>query len=416
MQSDEIKGHDEQPRDFAAVSEPPVVPATPVAPAEESGDSATASTNDIAEMLAEGARLASDGHNHIALIAFNNVLEHDPDNAEAWHGKAQVLLGMRRLDSALACVDIALHEATRSDRTSHTGAGGAFWDTRGHILTQQQAYDEAIEAFARASELAPADANILLHQAQALHMARRADEALETVDMALALDPTATQAWHLRAQALRSLDRMAEADYADRQARGGVEITLAEQEQLEEALAMQVAALEESPDDIDLLLPKALSLYDLRRYEEALATFEQVLALESEQVVAWNGKSDSLAALGRHDDALVAYDHALALAAGTPNTWHNKGVLLTAMQNYDEALSAFDRALDLVPNLAVTWVARGTVYHLLHLYDQALDAYDRALAFGADELGTLAKRDITRAAQRLPAMSAPGAEVNGETG
>jgi len=253
----------------------------------------------------------------------------------------------------------------------------------------------------RATALAPAEANILLHQAQALHAAERAEDALATVDMALALDAGASQAWQLRAQVLRALDRAAEADYAERRAQGEAETIPANREQLEEALAMQEAALEETPDDIDLLLPRALSLYDLRRYDEALAIFEQALALAPEHVAAWNGKSDSLAALDRHDDALAAYDRALALAANIPSTWHNRGVLLTAMGRYDEALAAFDRALDLVPNQAVTWSARGSACHLLHDYDHALDAYDRALALGADVPDTLAKRDITRAAQHL---------------
>jgi len=407
MQFDETMGQDERPHEFAEVSEPPIMPASA---AKASGDSepvrlVAPATDDFAELLAEGAKLTGEGRNHIALITFNTVLEQDIDNADAWHGKAQALLGMRRLDSALACVDIAL-QATPNNAT--------FWDTRGRILTQQQAYIGAQAAFARASALAPAEANILLHQAQALHDAGHADEALATVDMALALDVGAPQAWQLRAQVLRDIGRWADADYANRQARGDMEATLADREQLEEALAMQEAALEEAPDDIELLLPKAVSLYDLRRYEEALATFEQVMALTTEHIVAWNGKSDSLAALGRHEDALVAYEHALALADDIPSTWHNKGVLLTAMHRYDDALAAFDHALALAPTLAVTWSARGNTYHLLRNYDHALDAYDRALAFGADVPDTLAKRDITRAAQRLPVSRAIGAAANDE--
>ncbi|MBA2723120.1 MAG: tetratricopeptide repeat protein [Methylibium sp.] len=113
------------------------------------------------------------------------------------------------------------------------------------------------------------------------------------------------------------------------------------QEALESA--DQVLAVE--PDNRDAWIHRASALGDLGRHEEALAGHDKVLALDGGLAEIWLRRGQTLQSLNRHDEALVSYERALAIDPTRARAWSNLGGILREAKRLDEAAHAFEQAI-----------------------------------------------------------------------
>jgi tetratricopeptide (TPR) repeat protein len=158
-----------------------------------------------------------------------------------------------------------------------------------------------------------------------------------------------------------------------------------QQGRLEEALASLDKALAVQPDHFEALYNRGILLWEMQRDQEALASLDKAIGLRPDHAATWNNRGNVLRKLKRSADALASFDQALALKPDFANAIYNRAnMLLLDMKRAGEALLAYDQALALNPGFAEAWNNRGNALCSLGRFDEALASYDRALAIRPD--------------------------------
>jgi predicted O-linked N-acetylglucosamine transferase (SPINDLY family) len=121
------------------------------------------------------------------------------------------------------------------------------------------------------------------------------------------------------------------------------------------------------------------ALQELKRPQEALDSFDRAVALQPEYVEAWNNRGNALKDLRRLEQALASYDHALLLRPDFAEAHMNRGNVLRNLRCPGEALRSYERALRLKPHYAEAHLNHGNAMKDLQRLDEALVSYGRAL-------------------------------------
>jgi len=196
----------------------------------------------------------------------------------------------------------------------------------GQVHLQQGAADQAESLLARAVAARPNAAPYHLAHGQALRRLDRPADALAAFTRAQTLDPALAEAHHQAGNALKSLGRYAEAVAALREAvRLGPGHAAA-------WLNLGVASLEGGDRD------------------GAIAAFQRALALEPQRPEAHNVLGHALLSAGRSTEAEAAFAAALRLRPGYAAAHDNLGRLCRAAGRLPEAVAHFRAALAARPD------------------------------------------------------------------
>jgi predicted O-linked N-acetylglucosamine transferase (SPINDLY family) len=225
----------------------------------------------------------------------------------------------------------------------------------GLVAHQAKDHDAAVALLRRAIGARPGFLAAQINLATALRAAGRLDEALASIDAALALAERAGS--HvIRANILVDLDRG------------------------EEALASFAAAIALEPGDADAWFNRANGLVRLRRFDAALADFDRVLALRPGHGASHYNRANALLALGRADEALSGFDQALVALSDAAAIHNNRGNALQALYRFGEAVESYERAIELDPAYSEAFNNHGNALWRLGKFEDALACYDRAIA------------------------------------
>jgi tetratricopeptide (TPR) repeat protein len=156
----------------------------------------------------------------------------------------------------------------------------------------------------------------LYQQAQDLFQAGRYEQAIATLDQALAFDSKYSAAWALRANALAELKRYPEAlsDFDT---------------------AVKLGADKSSMDAAKLgsvWFARGNTLLSLKRYQGAVVSFDQAIALEPDNASAWLRRGNALYALKRYPEAIAAYDTALKISPDYQQAIYNRVLLMKRVE------------------------------------------------------------------------------------
>ena len=159
---------------------------------------------------------------------FRHIIAHHPQAREAHLNLGSALLSWNRLEEALAAYRIAEQQRPEDCKPPY-GAGlalyhlgrmeeaeeaylralqtcpryGAALADLGELRLAQQRYQAALPPLQAASEIDPANVEVWINRGLALHHLGRTDEALQSLDRALALDSNLQRAHDVRAQVVR---------------------------------------------------------------------------------------------------------------------------------------------------------------------------------------------------------------------
>ena len=192
-----------------------------------------------------------------------------------------------------------------------------------------KAYDRAIELIPAndISERTLASAD----KTEELAAAGRWEDALQSANKALELDPRNSVMWHFKAFILTNLGRK------------------------EEALQAFDESLKQNPKDITNWQYKAGLLTEMKRYNESLETYDKILELipenDSEGLAqTWLAIGEALNRTGKQEEALGAfqkslglYDNATREKPGDVSLLQSKSRALFNLGRYDEALAILDQ-------------------------------------------------------------------------
>jgi tetratricopeptide (TPR) repeat protein len=189
------------------------------------------------------------------------------------------------------------------------------------------------------------------------------EEALNAYDRAIELDPENARIWMGKGDT-----RIRMGDYNE------------SREIYENALNITNKSLEANKQDAKGWLVKGDLLERLYRYDEALESYNRSLEIDPKDKEAWLNKGKALdmrtyrlqgpERIKAFEDAIIAYNEAIEIDPNYGNAWMNKGYSLLSLaafnknlSEYNESLKAFDKAIELIPsndtgNLALAWDGR----------------------------------------------------------
>ena len=191
---------------------------------------------------------------------------------------------------------------------------------RGHLMESHGRFDEAIQAYTKASERRPGDATIYYDRGVAYGQISRWKEAIDDYSRAVDRDPAMARAYNNRAAA-----------YAQQ-----------------------------------------------HQFEAAVADFTKTISLDSNNALAYRNRGLAFHDLGRLNQAIEDYTVAIRLDPGAFEGHFERGNALLDSGELRKALSDYDRALAINPTRAVAWLNRGEAYRRLGDQGRAQTDFDKA--------------------------------------
>lgn len=351
------------------------------------------------------------GRPNEALNVLDNIIELDPKNYGALGRKAEVLsiIGMynesiNTFDKALQMIPASATETlfslwmakgwtllAHSDNDAALTAfekgitlnplDGSAWFFKGDALKALGRQSEAIEAYAKASELGysnsvPAHENTAedwFNKGQELFRNGSKEEAVGAYDKAIELDPENTEAWLGKGTVL-----------------GLWAGSINDKSLYEDAIKAFDKAIELDPQQTRGRLVKASALLNLGRYNESLKTLDEAIeaaSQDTEKAQIWFEKAHLFAEQGNYNETAKALEKASLLDPKDKDLWINGGVLLSAhLGRYDEALKYYERGLQIDPPTdGYAWYAKGEALKSLGRNSEADAAFVKAKELGYQE-------------------------------
>jgi tetratricopeptide (TPR) repeat protein len=281
-----------------------------------------------------------------ALADFNRLLELKPEDANTYHSLAITYESMRQYEPALAILDRAL-ELNPEDAYTYR--------SRAIMYEFMRQYESALADYSRAIELAPEEAYAYINRAQIYRAVENYDAALADSNRAIELASEEAYAYAIRAQIYRAIGNY------------------------KSALADYGRAIELDPQDATAYYNRGVTYADLQQYDAALADYTQAIELNPQDTAAYSNRGNAYKAMQDYDAALADYGRAIELDPQLATAYYNRGVTYADLQQYDAALADYERVLELDPQLAQAYNNRGNTYYAMQDYEAALADYERAL-------------------------------------
>jgi tetratricopeptide (TPR) repeat protein len=235
------------------------------------------------------------------------------------------------------------------------------WYTKGHNFNRLGRYDEAIKSLDNAIAIKPDYANAWISKGYALRCLKRYDEAVMCLNRALEINATDANAWSKKGKLLFDLKKY------------------------NEAIECYDKSLKINPDDADVWISKGKSLYKINKYNEAIECYNKALRRNSHDARAWFNKGLSLQSLRRYKQAINCYDEASKKYPDDIRIWFNKGLSLQSLGKYDKAIECYNKAIVITPTDARIWFNKGLSLQSLGKYDKAIECYDKAIEINPDD-------------------------------
>lgn len=278
-----------------------------------------------------------------------------------WCGFAGIILNNQR---GLCLLNVGVpfpFTAHRSPLTSrHMNPNqpddAARWRETGIRHRQQGRLAEAVEAFERALESAPADAPTLSELAHALRRQGKADDARRAAARAVEIAPGMAGAWF------------------------NLGAALCQQRDTARGIEAYRKALELAPNFAEAWSNLGGALADTGDGPGAIEAYRRAVAANPQLTAAWSNLGNALLEGGQIADAVGACRRATEIEPGFAGAWSNLGNALNRQGEHAAAVRACERALALEPDLAGAWGILGSALMDLGELDKACAAHRRVLA------------------------------------
>jgi tetratricopeptide (TPR) repeat protein len=311
------------------------IPASPASPIAQGGTPAITPVVAVAPTAPPRVRpplgptvsdLNDEGNAHFqaarfaeALACFERALDLDPFDATALGNRANALFKLGKVEEATAGHERAL--ACDPFFIASWSNKGAIELLSGQKTSALASFREVVALAGKGDEANQADAQAQVKKLEqagvtapprgalgwlgtgALQGARgRFTEAIEALDRVLTLAPDLTEAWLMKADALRQLRRP------------------------DEAMALLDEALRRRPDDPQLWHARGAELAKGKRYEDGVACFDRALAREPRHAASWSDRGKALGVLKRFEESIESLERAIALRSEASPPWLNKAL------------------------------------------------------------------------------------------
>ncbi len=338
-----------------------------------------------------------------ALRALENEVEHNPDNAEAWYLKGQVLSEMgefdRMLESFDRSLDIsdeykeAIHEIQFNNWVAFINAG-----IEEYNLGQEdpENYRIAIELFELATKMQP-DSTVAYKNWGFAHLILgELDEALVPFEETLKREDDPEIAMYVgqiyfdKGYAIwRQHASMEDMDDETRQ-----ELV----DNMEEAIEYLTMAMEGLPEDPDVVATLSNAYIVLNRQEEAKEIFRQGIRTDPDNKVYHYNLGVLILEEDKYEEAVEHFTNAIEIDPEYSDAYYNLGVAYvnwgvelrekvvaerddedkSYLEKFEQALPNLLRVVEDRPNDVQLWETLGRLYANLDRVEEAEEAFERA--------------------------------------
>lgn len=259
--------------------------------------------------------------------------------------------------------------------------------------------DEAVASLQRAVAIKPnlAEAHVLL--GTALRHLGRFQESAASYRHALEISPTVADIHRQLGDVLSELGLLDESVMSYQQAlslapelveaHNNLGNVFAKGGRLEDAVASYRRVLELQPNIAEVHSNLGKVLLDLRHFEQAIACCRRALMLNPELAEAYNNLANALLDIDRPNEAIENYQRALDLKPDFPEGYNALANALRGLGRFDAAVSNYQRALELKPDFAEAYTNLGVALRLLGHTAQAEENCRRALELDPNSALTL---------------------------
>ncbi len=282
------------------------------------------------------------------------VLDGDPQQAEAWH-----LLALTHLLRG----DVVQGEEMLRRAVELCPDNGVMAMNLGRALNEQGRWAEALPVLRRALELLPEQPEALNNLGNALQKLGDPEAAITAYQRALELqlgrdDIRRNLAAALlaagRAEAVAALlQNVLDRAPADVDAALDLARTLAVQRRLGETEVILRQVLHRSPNHPRAAFALGVTLSDQARWVEAEEVFHAIIRHDPSHAEAYQSRGVMLRYLGRLTEGMICQQQAIALRPEYPQSWLSLGAVLAECGRIDDALETYRRSLSLAPDPAV---------------------------------------------------------------
>lgn len=285
-----------------------------------------------------------------ALAVLQRASQMDPNLYAAWYVKGLALFSEGEYDRAAAAFEMAAEIGRVAPEESASA-----WRWRGEALWYLNRYEEALESVERAIALSERDFTFHALRGQMLQELQRHEEAIAAYDRAIAINP------HSWVYNNRGVARAYLGNY-------------------QEAIADYNQALELSPGYAEAYRNRGFARYSLADYQRAIADFDKAIELKPDFALAYSDRANVFIALEEALGAMENFNKALELEPNLTSAYVNRGLLQFALGDDGGAIADFDRAIALEPNNPQSYFYRGNARHKQGDYRTAAADYQQAIA------------------------------------
>jgi protein O-GlcNAc transferase len=274
----------------------------------------------------------------------------------------------------------------------------------GAIAIQTKDFQHAVQLYAQAIEVDPANLVAYCNSALALGALKQFEAALARYDQAIALRADLAESYFNRGNVLWTLKRLDAALASYRQAIAldpeyaegylGCGHVLRDLKQWEAARASYEQAIALVEDYEQAHFHRGNVLYELKQWEGALASYNRTIAIKPDFAEAYSNRGLVLYELKQWEGALASYKRAIELRANYAEAHFNCGNVLQALKQPDAALASYNRAIELKPDHAEVHFNRGNTLYELKQLDAALTSYSLAIKLNRDYAEAYSNRGI----------------------
>ncbi len=379
-----------------------------------------------------------------AVIALDEAVRINPNYVEAYSTRGYAFMDLCRYEDAAESFDqiirinlemghklppISFEEAVRKqvmwNPLQLTRSNG--YEGKASALKKLGKWEEVLECYNQLIKHQPGSEHHHHNRAEALLNLERIEESLESVNIALHIQPNNPFFLNMKGVALaKSGNRIATEEFFNKMLQSKSEFLDSASTYLQKGFAMNILgdkeaaiinfdlAIKDSPDYYQAYKAKGLVLNslgdkkkaldcfnkatkinpdyvdayhgqgsilsELGQYWEAIRCCNKIIKINPNDAVAYNNKGWYLSKLGDHESALECIEHSLEISPNSAHTHHSKGFALSALGMQKEAIESFNKALELDSKLVEAHSDKGKSCLLLKNYSLAIECFDKALA------------------------------------
>ena len=332
-----------------------------------------------------------------ALPLLNDILANQPGNARALYDRGYVETQQNQPDAAIKDFQKAIAVDPKQFE-SHAELG--------RLLAQQAKWPEAKQQLEAAAILPPASGDprqalgsvfrTLAHVDQQMHDPAAASDALIA---AIKITPEQPEDTLLAAQlaesegdhegAIGEYRKVLAADPASVQAAGGLARILIHQGKFAEAEPVVRQALQQLPNDPNLMAELATALSGEGKTQDAIAQLEALHRQNPNQPAVTRMLADLYSTSGHAIEAESLYQELAANDTRNPDLLTAQGENLIRERKWAAAADVFQNSLSLQPDQADAWSGLAFAASENHQYPLVLEALDRRAQYLQDGPATL---------------------------